>query len=82
MPSSTIEKMMCQPAQANLATATDLMKHFDIVNTFGDSSGGAVVFAGKQAGKPVNVLLFTDHENDNRLTYVWIDNKPALTCQF
>lgn len=79
--SDVIEKMMCQPTQDNLATMMDLMKNFDILNTFGDSSGGGVVFSGEQSGRKVKVLLFTDHENNNRLSYVWIDGTPVLTCE-
>lgn len=76
------KNLMCKTTTSNMSVFMDLIQNYDLIDSSaGDGTISMSTFRGKQNGAPVQVMLAVDSRT-KLLSYVWVDGKPALHCNF
>lgn len=76
------KNLMCKTTTSNMSVYVDLAQNYDLVeSSAGDGTISMTTFRGRQNGAPVHVMLAVDSKT-KLLSYVWVDGKPALHCNF
>lgn len=76
------DQLMCKSTLDNAAEFMDLVQNFDLVRTSAaDGTVSMTTFRGRQEGRQVEVMFAVDTRT-RLLSYVWVDGKPNLHCNF
>lgn len=84
MSSDQIEKtFMCKVTTSVLAEGMDLLQNYDLLGSEKSQDGSASMthFKGRQGNKTVPVTFVVDNSNQ-RLSWVFVDLQPALSCRY